>query len=230
MSDIPEEPKKSAGDVAYTLVKAAVSGVPVAGGPAAELLGLVFGPPLEKRREKWLEQLAGAVEEIQQKMAEFTPEKLSQDEVFVSTALRATEIAIRTHQQEKLEALRNVVVNAALPGAPDETMQQIFLNHVDNLTPWHLRILAFFNDPVDWGKKHHVTYPNWTTGAPSLVLEQSMPELAGQRGFYDQIVSDLQQRGLMAKVEIHTMMTANGMFSSRTTPLGREFLRFISQN
>ncbi|PYT78206.1 MAG: hypothetical protein DMG42_01170 [Acidobacteria bacterium] len=66
-------------------------------------------------------------------------------------------------------------------------------------------------------------------GAASLVLDQSMPELAGQRGFYDQIVSDLRQRGLMANVEIHTMMTANGMFSSRTTPLGREFLRFICQ-
>lgn len=66
-------------------------------------------------------------------------------------------------------------------------------------------------------------------GAVSLVLEQCMPELAGQRGFYDQIVSDLQQCGLLANVGIHTMMTANGMFSSRTTPLGKEFLRFISQ-
>jgi len=120
-------------------------------------------------------------------------------------------------------------VNAALPGAPDETMQQIFLNHVDNLTPWHLRILAFFDDPVGWGKTHHITYPNWTMGAPSLVLEQSMPELAGQRGFYDQIVSDLQQRGLLANFGLHTMMTANGMFSSRTTPLGRQFLDFISK-
>jgi hypothetical protein len=229
MSDVPEEPKKSAADVAYAVAKAAVSAVPVAGGPAAELLGLIFGPPLERRREKWLEQLAGAVEEIQQKMSELTPEKLSQDEVFVSTALQATEIAIRTHQQEKLEALRNAVVNAALPGAPDETMQQIFLNHVDNLTPWHLRILAFFDDPIDWGQTHHITYPNWTMGAASLVLEQSMPELAGQRGFYDQIVNDLQQRGLLANVEIHTMMTANGMFSSRTTPLGKQFLDFISK-
>ncbi len=230
MVDVPEEPKKSAGDLAYAMAKAAVSGVPVVGGPAAELLGAVFGPPLEKRREKWLEQLAGAVNEIQEKMSELTPEKLSQNEAFVTTALHATEIAVRTHQQEKLEALRNAVVNAALPDAPDETLQQIFLNHVDNLTPSHLRILTFFNDPAGWGKTHHITYPNWTIGAPSLVLEQSMPELAGQRGFYDQIVSDLQQRGLMAKVEIHTMMTANGMFSSRTTPLGREFLRFISQN
>lgn len=229
MSDIPEQPEKSAADVAYGVVKAAVSAVPVVGGSAAEVLGLIFGPPLEKRREKWLGQLAGAVKEVQDKEAELTPEKLSQNEAFITTALHATEIAVRTHQQEKLEALRNAVVSAALPNVPDETMQQIFLNHVDNLTPWHLRILAFFDDPIDWGKTHHITYPNWTMGAASLVLEQSMPELAGQRGFYDQIVSDLQQRGLLANVEIHTMMTANGMFSSRTTPLGKEFLQFISR-
>jgi hypothetical protein len=230
VSDVPEEPKKSAADVAYAVTKAVVSGVPIVGGPAAELVGLVFGPPLEKRREKWLEQLAEAVKGVQEKVSELTPEKLSEDEAFVTTALRTTEIAIRTHQQEKLEALRNAVVNAALPDAPDETMQQIFLNHVDNLTPLHLRILAFFNDPRGWGEKNSITYPNWTMGSPATVLEQSMSELAGQRGFYDHIVNDLEQRGLMPSGGLHTTMTSHGMFSQRTTPHGRQFLQFVSRN
>lgn len=229
MADIPEKPNKSAADVAYSLVKAAISAVPVAGGPAAEVLGLIFGPPLEKRREKWLEQLADAVRELHDNVAELTPEKLSQDEAFISTALHATEIAVRTHQQEKLEALRNAVVSAALPGAPDETMQQIFLNHVDNLTPWHLRILTFFDGPQDWGRRHEITYPTWMSGSPGRVLEHSMPELAGARGFYDQIVSDLEQRGLMPSGGLHTMMTTQGMFSPRITPLGKQFLKFISR-
>jgi hypothetical protein len=142
MSDIPEEPKKSGADVACAVGKAALSSVPVVGGPAAEMLGLVFGPPLERRKAQWLERLAGAVNEVQEKVSELTPEKLSQDEAFVSTAMRATEIAVRTHQKEKLEALRNAVVCAALPGAPDDTLKQIFLNHVDSLTPLHLQILA----------------------------------------------------------------------------------------
>jgi hypothetical protein len=110
MPDIPEEPKKSAADVAYTVAKAAVSAVPVVGGP--------------------------------EKVSELTPERLSRNEAFVSTALRATEIAVRTHEHEKLEALRNAVMSSALPDAPDDTLQQIFLNHVDSLTPWHLRILT----------------------------------------------------------------------------------------
>jgi len=229
MAGIPEEPKKSGADVAYAVAKAALSAVPVAGGSAAEMLGLIFGSPLERRREKWLRQLADAVNEIQQKATELTPEKLSEHEAFVSTALRATEIAVRTHQQEKLEALRNAVVSAALPGAPEETLQQVFLNHVDSLTPLHLQILAFFHDPQGWGQRHGITYPTWTAGSPSTVLEHSIPTLAGRRAFYDQLVSDLEQRGLMLSGGMHTTTTGHGMLSPRTTPLGEQFLDFISR-
>ena len=171
MSDIPDRPEKSAADVAYGVVKAAVSGIPVAGGPAAELLGLIFGPPLERRREQWLEQLGDAVKELQDRDAELTPEKLSQNEAFITTA----------------------------------------------------------DDPRGWGAKHTINYPNWMMGSPSKVLEQSMPELAGQSGFYNQIVSDLEQRGLMTSGGLHTTMTVQGMFSPRTTPLGKQFLAFISR-
>jgi hypothetical protein len=38
-------------------------------------------------------------------------------------------------------------VNAALPGAPDEILQQIFLNLVDSLTAWHLSVLVFVANP-----------------------------------------------------------------------------------
>jgi len=93
VAEIPKHPKKSAGDVAQGLVKAAVSGVPIVGGPAAELVGMVFGPPLEKRREKWMDDLATVVEELQDKVEGLTPEKLSQDEAFVTVALRANNVA-----------------------------------------------------------------------------------------------------------------------------------------
>lgn len=230
MADIPAEPKMSAGDYAYGVVKAAVSAVPVAGGPASELLGLIFGPPLEKRRGEWLNELADAIREIQGRVAELTPEKLSQNEAFVTTALHASQIAIRTHQRDKRDALRNAVVSAALPDAPDETLQQIFLNYVESLTGWHLRILAFFADPRAWGRRHNIVYPNWTMGSPAVVLETSMRQLAGQRAFYDQIFADLDQRGLVTGGVLHTSMTSQGMFASRTTNLGDRFLRFIAWN
>jgi hypothetical protein len=228
MDDISDEPQKSGADVAYGLVKAAVSSLPVADGAAAEILSLVFGPPLERRREEWLQRLADAVREIQENVADLTPEKLSQNEAFVSTALRASEIAVRTHQEEKLEALRNAVVSAALPDAPDDTLQQIFLNYVDALTPWHLRLLTFFEDPTAWGAKHGIAYPNWSAGTPASALEIALPELSGNREFYDQLVTDLQQRGLLRQFSMHASMTASGIFSPRISPTGKRFLNFIS--
>jgi hypothetical protein len=157
-------------------VKAAVSSLPTVGSPGAELLGLIFGPPLEKRREDWLNPLAQAVGEIQDKDAELTPDKLSQTDVFVTTTLNATQTAIRTHQKEKLDALRNAVTNAALPGAPDETVQQIFLNLVDAPTSWHLRVLSFLANPPFPLKDRMERLDS----LPPPHFLEGMPELKGQ--------------------------------------------------
>lgn len=230
MSEIPEQPTKSVGDVVQAIVKAAVSAVPYAGGSAAELIGLVFGPPLERRRKEWLNLLAEAVKEIQSKVADLTPEKLGENAAFISLGMRATEIAVRTHEQEKLEALRNAVVNSAVSSAFDETMRQIFLSYVEALTPWHLKVLTYFNDPIQWAQNHGMRFPNptWYSGSVAQALEAAMPELTGKRSFYDVLVSGLEQRGLMGG-GIHGMVTAVGMIAPRTTPLGKDFISFISK-
>ncbi len=204
-------------------MKGAISAVPIAGGAAAELFALIVAPPIERRRDRWLEYVAEAVREIEARVAGLTPEQLSHNETFVSTLLHATQIASRNHQEEKLQALRNAIVGAALPDAPVETMQRMFLNYVDDLTPWHLRILSFFNDPSASGTRI-VT----SAGSLSQLLEVAVPELRGQREFYDQVVRDLESRGLMVHGGIHGMMTASGMLASRTTNWGKEFLQFIS--
>lgn len=221
MSDIPQEPKKSAADVAYTVVKAAVSAVPVAGGSAAELLGLIFGPPLERRREQWLEQLAHAIKEVNDKVADLTPEKLAEDEVFITTALHATEIAVRTHQQEKIEALQNAVVNAALQSAPDETMQHIFLNYVDSLTPSHIQMLASIN-------RRERVHPYELSDI--VILPSEVKKQLG--AVFCQIMSDLEQRGLIIKGEAlraapHRIVSIEDQ--PDTTALGKLFLEFISR-
>lgn len=229
MQDHEEKPEVSAADVAHAVVKGAVSAVPVVGGVLSETLSLIFSPPLEKRREKWIETLADAIEEIKRRLDDFSPEKLSQNEAFVTTAMHASQIASRTHQEEKLRALRNAIVNAAMPDAPDETKQQIFLEHVDSLTPWHLRILAFFESPQAWFQRHNIRRPNITAGAQSHILEAGIPELRGQREFYDQIIKDLEARGLVPGGGIHVMVSEHGLWQPRITNWGREFLRFISE-
>ena len=222
-----KKPKPTKGDTAYTMVKAAVSAVPVVGGPAAELISSIITPPFEKRKMEWIVGIAERLRQLEKKVEGLSPETLSQNDSFVTTVLEATQVAVRTHQEEKLEALRNAVTNSALPEAPTDDLQRIFLNYIADLTPWHLRVLNFFDDPKDWGEHHNIKFPSWNMGGPSTVLEHSFKELQGNRDFYDPLCQDLDSRGLLSAEGLHTTMSANGMFASRTKPIGKSFLKFI---
>lgn len=227
MDDLPT--KKSAGDVAREVGRAVVSLVPAAGGSLQVVFENFFTSPIERRKEAWLQQLADVVKEVEGRVAELTPEKLAQNEAFVTVAMQASQIALRNHQQAKLEALRNAVLNAALPNPPQEDEQMIFLRLIDQLTPWHLKVLSVLDDPVRWMELHGVANPGWGAGGPSTVLEHCLPDLRGQRETYDQIVRDLQSEGLLGQGQfLHVTMTGGGMIGSRTADRGKRFIRFIT--
>ncbi|MYC12366.1 MAG: hypothetical protein F4Y39_01425 [Gemmatimonadetes bacterium] len=226
MTDL-ERPEPEKRDVVYTLIKAVIAGVPVIGGAATELISMV-ALPLEKRRNQWLDDIAKRLKSLEGVVDEFRIEDLSQNETFITVVMHATQVAIRNHQQEKLEALRNAVLNAAMPEALEDDRQLMFLNFIDELTSWHLRVLHFFDDPKIWGSQHNISYPKWNSGGPDTLLEFTFEELRGQRDFYDQVVRDLHYRGLMNIDSLHITMTGQGMFASRTTEMAKGFLAFIS--
>jgi hypothetical protein len=189
-----------------------------------------FFRPIEKRKQAWLEQLSEVVTEVQRRVEGLTPERLA---AFITVAMQASQMAIRNHQEEKLEALRNAVLNSALPNPPQEDEQMIFLRLIDQLTPWHLRVLGLFiglfNSPVEWMEKNGITYPRWEFGGVSTVIEHCFQDLRGQRDTYDQIVRDLQAEGLVKQGQfLHITMTGNGMVESRTTERGKRFINFIT--
>jgi len=215
MDELPD--KKSVGDAAREVGRAIVSAIPVAGGPLQVLFETVFSAPLEKRKQEWLERLADVVNELERRIDGFTPAKLAENQTFITVALQATQVALRNHQEEKLSALRNAVLNSALPNPPEEDQQLIFLRLVDQLTSWHLRVLALFDNPTRWMERHGVVNPGWGVGGVSTVLQHCFPELRGKREFYDQITRDLQTDGLAMQGQfLHLTMTGNGMVESRT--------------
>lgn len=224
-------PERSAGDTVHAVVKSIASAVPTAGGPLSVLLETLFSPPIERRKEKWFKQLAEVVSQLEQRVADLTAEKLSQNELFVTVALQATQIALRNHQDEKLSALRGAVLHAGLPHGPDEQLQLMFLQFVDELTPSHLAMLALLNGPVLWMEQHNITYPGWGMGGVSTVVEHCFPALRGRREVYEQIVRDLQTRGLFHQGQfLNVTMTGNGMVESRTTEIGRAFIAYVSED
>ncbi|MBZ5668115.1 MAG: hypothetical protein LAO04_00065 [Acidobacteriia bacterium] len=225
-----QPPKPGGGDIAHTVVKAGLSAIPIVGGPAAELFSALLAPPLAKRRDNWVRSIAEGLEELEEKVSGFTVDSLRENEAFVTAVMHASQAAVRNHHQEKLEALRNAVLNVASGNAPDEDLQLMFLNFIDTLTPWHLRILRFLQGPAAYRAAKGMTSTNQAVGSPARVIEHTFPELRGQRAFYDQIVSDLFSRGLMNSEPsgLHAMMTASGVLAKRTTPMGDAFLAFVS--
>lgn len=220
---------KNTGDYAREIGRAVTSLVPVAGGPLQVAFENLFSSPLEKRKQAWLEQLASVLTEVQTRVGDLTPDKLASNEAFVTVAMQASQVAIRNHQQAKLDALRNAVLNSALPNPPQEDEQLIFIRLIDQLTPWHLRVLALLDDPNGWMQRNQVPNPGWGMGGISTVLEHCLTDLRGQRDIYEQIVRDMQADGLMGQGQfLNVTMTGGGMMESRTTARGKRFIGFIT--
>ena len=212
-------PKQSKGDVVHTLVKAGLSAIPVVGGPAAELFQYVIQPPLEKRRGEWMVQVGTKLQELETNGLKL--DELQKNEEFVSAVMHASQIALRTHQAAKLDALRNAIVNIAKGQAPDEALQNVFLNLVDTFTELHLRILKVFQNPTPSS--------NMSIGGLGSALEHNIPELRGNRELYDQLWKDLYSRGLVNTDGLHMTMTGHGLSQKRTTGIGEAFLQFIEE-
>lgn len=224
-----EPPQNSVGDHAHTLARAGVGSVPVIGAAAVELFQTVILPPLEKRRQEWMEIVAQGLRELEEKQ-KCVVDELASNDAFIDTVMSASQAAIRNSQEEKREALENAVLNSALPNPPDESRQQMFVGLVDSLTVWHLRILRFFSDPARVFQSQGKQAPQYViAGSLSQLLTTAYPELKNERGFYDQIGKDLYTRGLLGTDGFHTVMSGRGVYEKRTTEMGEQFLNFISE-
>lgn len=207
----PTIPKRTLGDVAHALVKGGLSGIPIAGGLASELFELVLAPPLSKRRDEWMESVAKRLQDVEANVA-----SMRNDPAFVTTALQATQIALRTHQEEKLEALRNAVVNSAIGTAPQDDLRAIFLNLVDAFTPTHLRILKYFQNR-------------------GSLDSSAIQHLRDTRAVTDMMVNELARDGL---IEDQRPYAARGRDSGESllisdwtlSKLGAQFVEFISSS
>lgn len=143
MSDSTEDIKlkRTKGEVANTITKAVLSAIPYAGGPLAELLTLVWEPAAKKRRDAWLVGIAENLKSLEDKVEGFKIENLVENELFVTATMEATRAAISTHQQEKLDALRNIVLNTAIGTDLDEDFQLILIALVERMTASQLKVL-----------------------------------------------------------------------------------------
>lgn len=208
----PPEPTVGDGLLAWSKVGLAI--IPTAN----ELLALVIQPPLERRRQEWMRTVGERLAELE-KEGKVKLEALQDNEEFVSAVLQASAVALRTHQTEKLEALRNAIINVAKGQAPEDALLHMYLLLVDDLSVFQVRMMHAMAAPQ--------VPPNMSTGGLNHVLEHTLPEARGKEAVYRQLWSDLAARGLVDG-GLNVTMSGSGLATKRTTGLGDSFLKFIS--
>ena len=221
-------PRKTAGDTAHALVKAALSAVPVAGGPLAELFAYLIDEPVKKRRDDWIEEVAGSLEDLRARIGDDFIEGLRHNESFTTILLNASQIAVRSHQREKIEALANAVLNSALGMTPDETERAIMLDLIDRLTPTHVSLLRLFQAPQN-NPAVAQRMSSMFSGGLTQIVWAAFPELQSRSELVNLIWRDLSNAGLMTEGGLNVMMTGGGLIQKRTTTFGDRFLEFISK-
>lgn len=143
-------PKSTKSETVNTLITAAISGIPVIGGPTSEIYSALVSAPLSKRREAWFASLFEQLLELEEQVNDISIEELSKNEAFISSLYSASGIAAKTHKIEKLEALKNCVINSALNIKIEEDLQNIFFDFIDTMTPSHVKILKLMLNGVVW--------------------------------------------------------------------------------
>lgn len=216
-------------DIAHSLAKGGLGAIPVIGSLASEIFGLIVTPPLDKRRAEWMNEVAEKLKELESKQ-EIDFNELKENKQFIDVVLQATTFALKTSEKKKIECFRNAILNTAIGNSPDKTKSQIFLNQLDKFTTWHIVILDFIDSPNEWFKKMGRTPPSLMMGSLHSVIIDAFPGLKGQDELLDIIWSDIESTGFHKSGSLKTMMSGSGIFSTRTTKLGKEFINFITND
>jgi len=218
-------PKEKTADDWHLAARATLSTVPFVGGAAVELFNRLLAPPIERRREAWLNNLADRLSKLEQ-AGRLNIGDLNENDEFVTTVMRASQVAVRNHQKEKIVALSNAVLNTALGDMPECSVREMFIGFVDEFTVWHMRILgalaAADSDAQD--RPRVETSVRLITDRAVSMLQT----LRKQRAVAEIAVQDLCQRRLLFWNR-EGLVTYIRPDTTQVTELGRDFLHFITE-
>lgn len=211
-------------DLIEVLARAGLSAVPIAGGAAVELFQYATNQGRAARMQRWIEEVTGALNRHGVAI-----DSLADRDGFLDAIGPATRAAVETSSPEKIEALRNAVLNATIASDLATDRHAILMDILVGLTPTHVKLLKLFDDPVGWFASADIEPPRLMMGGQHAVVERAYPDLADDETLLNRVVNDLEQQGL-SSIALRTIMSGDGVLSQRTRPLGKELLTFITES
>jgi hypothetical protein len=219
-------PDTSVTDMVNTALQVGINLIPVVGGTFGAAAAMVTKQVVKQRTEKFFQAVVDKLEELGVQV-----EQLEQmQETFASRIQQGILAAQHTQQQDKLEALRNAVVNCILPTAPEETLQQIFISLVDELTDLHMRLVVFLVEPTRFGMDpddmHYLHGVNPRNPSATLDILERHVAPGVRRDLRNLCFEDLVRRGL-AEYSTGTERFGGAVIPHIST-IGLDFYHFIT--
>ena len=118
-------------------VVAASSAIPLVGGPISVLLDKYLPDYIQRKRDEFLESVGIGLSELEDK---FSPDELH-SERFLSIFIKGTHQAIAEHSEEKIDCLRNIILNSAIEPGESFDERSLFLRMVQDLTEDQIKLL-----------------------------------------------------------------------------------------
>jgi len=205
---------------AKLIVKGGLGGVPFAGGLLGEGFDLIYKSGYEKKLQKWRESITIKLIQIDN---EKTIDNLVGNEEFHSLLVETSLIALKNHQQIKLDAISNLLISSTISPI-DYDFKKLFVNYIDQFTTYHLRTMGMI-----------IENERQKVSKNRLVFDQLHRKILkevfyGESELKDQIFEELQIiKGLISKIKTNTEVYNVATFVI-LTKLGEKFAELVYPN
>lgn len=232
--DLIDPKKEPISEKAHDVINVLITLIPYGDGIVEKLFNKAWKSPAKARLEKWMFMVTDAINEIY-KFHQIDLELLLENEKFIDTFIQASIIAIKHHEEEKLLALKNAVLNSAISEFGIPQKEDVFLQIIDLFSIWHFKMLEFYQAPMSFIKSRN--FEGEKSEGMFFYLKLAFPLLSGEGDFLKLVFSDLKGKKLIindSPYELRfTLPEKQGGpiegISKCTTTLGDELLGFISK-
>lgn len=217
----------TASDIGYETGNALLSSIPVVGALLSASFGLALESPYKNRVAKWADGVHNRLEGLSSSI-----EYLQSNEHFISMLAIGCSIVVESHDEEKLTAVQNAIVNSSGNVDIEKETQQIFLNLLRRFTVTHIQMLSTLSENKPFGRPKHKE--SGYHSVRELIL-RNMPHLESSSGLCDIVFEELVQCQFVRVADsmdgisrnIDTQFEWNEFPTNLVTPLGNSFLAFI---
>lgn len=214
-------------------VFAALSAVPVVGGPAVEIASGILAFRQTGRQHEFNVAVAAALQSVVERLDGLTPASIVESDEFMAAYERASRAAAEAASAEKRARLAAALRHAGPWSSILELRRTQFLEFVVRFGDLHFAMLQFFADPRGWLRAN---VPDWeeprASGMSSigaLLGEYYFPDVHGWQETVSPVLAELKAAGLLDNAPLSTGMTPEGTVQQRTKPLGHELIAFVQE-